>query len=53
MAFEPKPGDPKAWAHRILAQHAADPKSVSAIRLQFAREALKQPKKEQQCQTPN
>jgi hypothetical protein len=42
MTFPAIPGDPKAWAHRILARHAADPKSVSAIQLQFAREALKQ-----------
>lgn len=36
-------GDPKAWARRIIAQHEAG-KPVRPIVLRFAREALKQPK---------
>jgi hypothetical protein len=35
--------DPRAWAHRILARHAAGDSSLAPISIQFAREALNKP----------
>jgi hypothetical protein len=35
--------DPRAWAHKILARHAAGDSSLAPIAIQFAKEALNKP----------